>query len=184
MKSNFLKRYRMDNKQLMTIQNEIATQPNDRARVLVAGALLEDWLGMMTAVKIEAVRRRSLSDAEISEIFDNFGPMHSFEMKIRMSSALGVIDKPLRKDLETIKTIRNYFAHEPNPISFKDKDVQNSCEKLTLWKSVREPEADPSTASGKFTISVTAAMAMLAASVADDLIENARRITARSQNVT
>ncbi|HEX3664784.1 MAG TPA: hypothetical protein VHU23_06105 [Rhizomicrobium sp.] len=65
------------------------------------------------------------------EIFDGPGsPLGSFSAKIALAAALGIIDPSEREDLDTIRIIRNAFAHSVTHVGWNDKEVSDLCETL------------------------------------------------------
>lgn len=157
-------------KQLEQIYSEIDTQTNDRALALVGGGFVDDCLGIMLGMKLEVATKRALSDEETIELFENFGPLYTFDLRIKMAAVLGIIDADLRKNIEGIKTIRNYFAHETAPIFFHDHDVAIAIDKLTLWKNaIGQKDQEISTPKGKFKMSVRLGISFIMASIADDI---------------
>ena len=66
----------------------------------------------------------------------NFGaPLASFHAKILVAQALGIVHSDNRKDLDTIRNVRNAFAHSPTHIKFNDEPVKKLCLSLTIAKS-------------------------------------------------
>ena len=62
------------------------------------------------------------------------GPLFSFESKIIAAYALELIDDTTRKNLDTIRQIRNAFAHSKRLIDFDDQAVLSA---LTKVRGVR-----------------------------------------------
>jgi hypothetical protein len=64
------------------------------------------------------------------------GPLSAFGAKIILAHALGVIDDEDREDLDTLRYIRNAFAHSVTPIKFDDEAVKKLCVALHASKLV------------------------------------------------
>ena len=71
----------------------------------------------------------------ISELFEGFGPFSSFAQRIEASYAFGIITKEEKNDLLIIKKIRNFFAHYPKKISFRNHEFKKLCSTLSRSKS-------------------------------------------------
>jgi hypothetical protein len=95
-------------------------------------------------------RLRELDRSEQSSIFDNqgHGALATLSQKIWMGFALRIYGATARKDLLSLKDIRNTFAHDPNIIDFKEAEIAAACAKLLAPKyfsrSIGRPEStDP-----------------------------------------
>jgi hypothetical protein len=58
------------------------------------------------------------------------GPLGSFWAKIQLSFALRIISQRTYEDLETIRELRNMFAHQYGAADFNDPAVVSVCERL------------------------------------------------------
>lgn len=54
----------------------------------------------------------------------------TFAMKIRMAYALGVFGPKTRDDIDTMRHIRNFFAHDRSHLTFSDPDVSGLCDQI------------------------------------------------------
>ena len=103
---------------------------SDRSAVISAAACVEDQL---TEV-FKALLKRD--DAVFQQLFRVGGPLGNFSTKIALGYLLGLYDLRKKKELETIKTIRNIFAHEQRAQDFgfdRCRDLANNlCESETL----------------------------------------------------
>ena len=89
----------------------------DRAAALVAAQFVEHALEKSIATHLA-------NGFDEKEIFEGPGaPLGTFSAKIAMAAALGIIQRAEREDLDTIRNIRNAFAHSMTHISFDDKPV-------------------------------------------------------------
>jgi DNA-binding MltR family transcriptional regulator len=82
-------------------------------------------------------------DPKLGYLFDSdSAPLRGFGAKIRMARALGLINIRFYDDLETIRHIRNMFAHSMDAVSFTDKTIAGMCNGLSLaFPPFKEPES-------------------------------------------
>jgi hypothetical protein len=107
----------------------------DRTAATSGAAFLEHALRRA----IIAHLRKEVTEAELKQLFDDAGaPLASFASRITMAQALGVIRDHHRTDLDTIRTVRNAFAHSPLHISFRDEAVRKLCFTLSIAASFSE----------------------------------------------
>jgi DNA-binding MltR family transcriptional regulator len=60
------------------------------------------------------------------------GPLASTWAKIRIAYALAVFGPKTYKDLETLREVRNVFAHSTHPVRFTTRVIAVNCKKLRL----------------------------------------------------
>jgi hypothetical protein len=115
----------------LDIARVIQTLPRmpDQAYALVFGALLERFLERRI---LERMVR--LSKKRKNELFVGIAPLASFSSKIKFAYALGIVGTRGAAELETIKDIRNQFAHSFHPLKFENKTIAAAC------KSLKTPE--------------------------------------------
>jgi hypothetical protein len=100
----------------------------DRAAAIVAAAFLEDHLAI-------ALKTRFHQDEKIlNETFRSSGPLGSFSAKINMAFLIGLCSKETCKELDTIKEIRNEFAHKGLTMDFNSQRVRDLANNLTFGK--------------------------------------------------
>jgi DNA-binding MltR family transcriptional regulator len=111
---------------------------NDRATALVGGAYVQTAL--------EVLLRKSLIDepSSIDELFSENRPLGSFSSCIVMAYCMGLIGPVLRADLDTIRKIRNDFAHTHKNLRFEDDPISSRCqnfrhESLFRWNLILKP---------------------------------------------
>jgi DNA-binding MltR family transcriptional regulator len=97
------------------------TKADPRATALMSAAWLDDAL--FSVLKAYLSRDSKLADQMLA--FD--APLGSFGARIKFAYLLGLISSEVRQDLDTIRTIRNDFAHVREPMSFKDHSVKDRC---------------------------------------------------------
>lgn len=66
----------------------------------------------------------------INPLFDAFGPLASFSAKIKLIFALNLVDGYIYRDLETLRKLRNIFAHSVEATRFDSRKVIQLTEKL------------------------------------------------------
>jgi DNA-binding MltR family transcriptional regulator len=102
---------------------------NTHAGVAIVGAsiIAED---LRTAL---LSRMRPISKRLERELFEGYGPLSSFASRIAMAFAFGVVSKDIRDDMDTIRKIRNTFAHSKKILNFTDPEIAACCRKLRTW---------------------------------------------------
>jgi hypothetical protein len=97
---------------------------SDRGAVLLCAAWLDDALALL-------LRNRLVDDnATVDKVFGFDQALGTFSSRITMAYCLGLIDERMRKDLDTIRGIRNDFGHVRKPLSFEDQSIKDRCNNL------------------------------------------------------
>ena len=99
----------------------------DRAAAIIEATKLETELE--DAIKSKMV---FLNHTEHGDIFTGDGALATFGAKIKIAYALGILGKQTRKDLDTIRAVRNAFAHCRKPLFFDTEEVAGACALLTV----------------------------------------------------
>lgn len=108
---------------------------SDRGCALIAGSFLENTLEITIDWFL----------ADCGEPFwkslhnGTDAPLSTFSAKIKMARALGIYDEPVQKAFETVKDIRNAFAHALRPLDFSHPTIVTHCRKLD---SAQWPQAE------------------------------------------
>jgi DNA-binding MltR family transcriptional regulator len=63
---------------------------------------------------------KKTDDATWTELQDDRGPLRSFSAKISIGYALGIYDNKIQRDLNTVRIVRNAFAHSKKLLDFND----------------------------------------------------------------
>ena len=79
---------------------------NPRISALLAGVLVNELA--LVAVKFNLI---SLSKKDEKALFEGYGPLSSFSALIDVGYGMGLFSDKLRHDLNVIRRLRNYFAH-------------------------------------------------------------------------
>jgi hypothetical protein len=111
-------------------------EQTDRGAAIIAAALLEHHLG-------EAIRTRltPLNSAMRDNLFGSRGSLGGFQAKIDMGFALGLYTKDAHHDLDSIRKIRNRFAHTPVALDFHDREIEKLA--LSLMQHGMADRQDP-----------------------------------------
>jgi DNA-binding MltR family transcriptional regulator len=123
--------HKRDDSALAESIEEILSSP-DRAAAVLAAALVEDHL-------TKVLKMRMHRDEKIlREIFRTSGPLGNFGTKIDMAFLMGIVSKRAYKELDTIKRIRNEFAHQLGRVTFDSQRVADLAKNLTMpeWYSI------------------------------------------------
>ena len=90
------------------------------------GALcVQDVLNSLILSRLE---RRDTDTAE--ELTSRDGPLYSFASAILLAYGMGLIEKEVKTRLDTIRRVRNAFAHAYRPVSFKTTSIADACHSL------------------------------------------------------
>jgi hypothetical protein len=101
-----------------TMRNE-----SDRACAVLGGSLLDHKLE-------QACQRRMINN---KNLFEFNGPLGTFSSRILLAHSLAWIDDDIRNDLNSIRKIRNEFAHNVNhDYSLSEDKVVSLCENLVI----------------------------------------------------
>ena len=110
---------------------------SDLSAVIVGASLVESCL--------EHIIVQSISNEDpklIGRLFDNYGPLSTFESKILIAQAYRVISKPQAEEIQTIRVIRNTFAHARHAVSFDDPPVKNEINTFKMLVAMRSVQKD------------------------------------------
>jgi DNA-binding MltR family transcriptional regulator len=112
----------------------------DRSLAILATAMVER--GLQNAIIQRMVK---LTKSEHDQLFDGTGPLSSFSSKIKIAYSIGAISGSARADLDSIREIRNAFAHSIVYIDFTEPAISDRCRQLWLGRHLEELEGiDPS----------------------------------------
>lgn len=108
-------------------------QMADRATALVLGSILEQGLELAILSHCVLGWNSPEAEAEQKKLFGGGedGAM-SFAVKVRMAYALGVYGPKTRADIDTMRHIRNLFAHDRSHLTFDDHVVSTLCDQI-MW---------------------------------------------------
>jgi mannitol repressor len=98
---------------------------SDRSIAIIGAALVEHFLGDALYEHM-----RKLTKAERIRLFEEQGPLGTFDAKIQIAYAFKLLDERARDDFMLVKRIRNAFAHASNVIDFKTPQVAALCDRF------------------------------------------------------
>lgn len=99
----------------------------DRGAGIIAAAVLQDIL-------LEAIKSRLDRGSPIEpNMFKHGGALGSFGTQIDLGFLMGFYSDHIRKMLHIVRVIRNDFAHNVHPVSFRSQ--RDNCGKLQLDKA-------------------------------------------------
>lgn len=101
---------------------------SDRAAAVLGGAFLDEQLKQLLESLL--VEDKKLSEA----LFSPGGALGSFSSRTKMAYALGLLSPEIYKDIDTIRKIRNDFAHLLHGISFNSDSIKTRCQNLAIPK--------------------------------------------------
>jgi DNA-binding MltR family transcriptional regulator len=126
------------------------SEESDRGCALFAAAYLD-------AALEELFRASVLEGKKIEEeLFEGSSPLATFSGRIKLAYYFGFISLQFRFDLESIRKIRNDFAHDPTLLSFDTQSIADRCRNLGF--SYQEPSARPR---AHFTATASALVAII-----------------------
>jgi DNA-binding MltR family transcriptional regulator len=113
-----------------TIVEEIDRQ-EDRGAAIIAGAFLEDFIG-------ETIKARFVRDeVAVKKLFGGFGPLATFSAKIEVAYLMGLISKHSRTLANSIRNIRNDFAHNMGSLTFETPLIKGKCQGLLRQRDIK-----------------------------------------------
>ena len=117
-----------DEESIRSILTELG-HDSDRAAGIIGAVLVEESLAML-------LRSRLVTDEDIHrEMFRSSGPLGSFSAKINLAHLLGLFGPTAKKELDTIREIRNEFAHRVAR-SFLFEPVRDLANNLSLSEKI------------------------------------------------
>jgi DNA-binding MltR family transcriptional regulator len=116
-------------------------QSSDRAVAIIAATLVE------ARIKTALLERFERHEKIEQNMFRSTGPLGSLSAKIDMILLLNIVSPDAHRDLETMKNIRNRFAHYLDIKDFESQRIADWCKNLRL---IERHFVDPKTlASGE-----------------------------------
>jgi hypothetical protein len=120
----------------MDLLDEVGEHP-DRAVAIILAAMVEGALrAAILARMVPLCERREMG------LFGPDSPLGTFSAKIKVGFALGVYGPETRADLDTVRAIRNAFAHCTKPIKFDTPEVAAECAKLRIPRLASPDDID------------------------------------------
>lgn len=102
---------------------------SDRGIVLICSSILDAQLEKL-------LKSFLISNKKIDkDLFSSTQALGNSSAKINMSYYLGLITETEKNNLNSIRKIRNIFAHQVNQLSFNDNRIIGLCNNLTIPKN-------------------------------------------------
>lgn len=125
--------------------DQMAPETNHRGACLMHAANVETAL--------DSAIQQLLQLAEDSRLLDDENFFSSFHRKIELAYALGIYGSRTRANLNTLRHVRNAFAHAKRPLTFDTPEVARVCNQFTilpvLYPKIVRPEPDKSKLSSR-----------------------------------
>ena len=122
-------------------------------------------------------RMRPLDKRLEASLFENYGPLATFSVKIDIAYALSIFDADMHHNLSVIRRIRNIFAHPSGPItkapSFEDEQLIALCKRFKGYDLTSEPRSN-------FLFGVKVAECILVLSQDQNDLEMAKKVLAEA----
>lgn len=123
-------------------------ESSDIAAAVTGAAIVE--------ARLEAVIRSRFRSARAdlpARIFENRGPLSDFNSKILVAEAFGYITGPMAQELQSVRAVRNAFAHAKHSLTFAHDVVERKVRTSPMLSAMEEqlppvggyPKALPST---------------------------------------
>ena len=112
---------------------------SDRGCVLIAAAFIEDQLEQLLRGRF--CDSRHCQKHSVNELFRLMGPLSSFSAKTHMAYALTLISKNDFTAINSIRKIRNDFAHKFEEASFEDRQTRDHVSNIAEF-ALTEKQAD------------------------------------------
>jgi hypothetical protein len=111
---------------------------SDRGCAMIVAAHLDDKLGEL--LKACMIQEKE-NEEEISRFFKGTEPIGSFSARIKLARYLNIISPHVRSDLDTIRNIRNDFAHKLEFEDFNTQSIKDRC--MNLQHDLLENNKNP-----------------------------------------
>lgn len=114
----------------------VLNNETDLAVILVAASFLD--------ICLASILNRKLIDSTVSKklLGTGSGALGNYSSRADICYALGLIHKPLYKDLVKIAEIRNEIAHYHLVLSFKAESIQKLCSEFSYVASLKNGNTD------------------------------------------
>lgn len=99
---------------------------NDRGMAILLVNNLENALSFALECRLR------IGPEHRNRVFEDHGPLASFDGKLKLAFALGIVGAERHDSLVLTQLIRNVFAHAPSPVNFSTPEISEACELLVL----------------------------------------------------
>lgn len=101
----------------------LTARGDHRALAITCASLLERALEEYVSSALKWPDDEAEAAREKRDFFQNDAPFATFSAKIKLGFMLGLYNKVVRDDLDTVREIRNAFAHSTSHIDFKTTEA-------------------------------------------------------------
>ncbi|HZE54237.1 MAG TPA: DUF4145 domain-containing protein [Bradyrhizobium sp.] len=105
--------------------------PSDRASAIIGAAYVERFLICLVQGKMKTLTKKE-SDALF---FEDKAILKTLSARIEIAAALDAISKEQKAALNSIRRVRNVFAHAVRPITFEHELISAVCKTLPFSKT-------------------------------------------------
>jgi hypothetical protein len=124
---------------------------NDRAAIVVGASLVELSLEKVIKSRLREVANKD----EEAKLFDDRGLFSSLSQKTLAAYFLRIIGPAVRRDLDLIRLIRNYAAHQLDEVSFETtSEIANRCGELRSVPPIVAEDSRSPTHRDQFLVAV------------------------------
>ena len=106
-------------------------EESDRSYALIMSAWLDDAVGEI--IRAQFIEHSTSAD----ELLTGDAPLATFSARTKIAYCLRLIDGRVKRDLDTIRSVRNEFAHQRDNISFSSPSVVSKCANFALITEIR-----------------------------------------------
>jgi hypothetical protein len=117
--------------ELDAVFSELASS-SDRGAAILVCVHLQDSLSDLIFLQMKN-QTKPVREA----MFGRDGPLFTFSSSIHLAFALGLIKEEIWKTLDSIRTVRNAYAHALKPLKFTTPEIAAVCSKLRASRSLR-----------------------------------------------
>jgi hypothetical protein len=111
---------------ILDFSKEVGAIDDNRGAAILLGTHLEGVL------QFALINRLKIKPKRWKDVFGYDAPMGTFDRKVRVAHAIGMITDETRSTLDVIRSVRNAFAHSLIPISFSTPEVADACSLLKV----------------------------------------------------
>lgn len=136
---SFVSRGGKQHKNMHAVMRDLHTT-SDRAAAVIGGSLVD--VGLTEALEVMLHRNPKLT----KKTFGTSGALGTFSAKIDLGFLTGLYGEACMRELNTVRDIRNDFAHDLTIIDFTDQSVADRIKNLTFGERyVKDTKEDSET---------------------------------------
>lgn len=107
---------------------------SDRAAAIVGAVLLENCVDRALRQLLRDHKKSATRGSVHDEMFQSGGPLGSFRARNDLAFMLGLYSAGVWGDIDTIRDIRNDFAHDLSITSFNSQSIRARCENIRWFE--------------------------------------------------